>query len=82
VPARNKSTSTASVQADTPIRTSLSPHSGDRRDVEDLRRDAWQDFGAVTIPYDDARLQPAEAGALYAIGVRLFGARLPKAKPL
>lgn len=63
--------------AETPIKTSLSGHAGQRRDVERLRADAWHDFGAVTVPFDDPRLTGFEAMTLEAIGLRLFGPRRP-----
>lgn len=76
MPARSKKSFMGEpLSEETPIRTSLSPHAGERRDVEGLRHDAWNDFGAVAVPYDDPRLHPEESGALYAIGLRLFGPR-------
>lgn len=76
VPSRNKNAFIGeSLKDETPIRTSLSPHAGDRRDVEGLRRDAWRDFGAVTVPVDDERLTASEAATLRGIGLRLFGPR-------
>lgn len=62
-----------------PLKSSLRPLAGQRRDVEAIRRDAWREHGALTVPVHDARLTADERAALTKAGTRIYGPRLDPA---
>jgi hypothetical protein len=48
---------------------------GDRRSVEDVKRDGWQEQGVLAVAVDDDRLTWPERELVRQLGERLYGRR-------
>jgi hypothetical protein len=48
---------------------------GDRRSVEDVKRDGWQEQGVLAVAVDDDRLTWPERELVRQLGERLYGGR-------
>lgn len=59
------------------VGSSLSPHAGNRRAIDDVKRQGWREQGVLAIDVNDGRLRPEEQAVIQQLGDRLYGPRRP-----
>jgi hypothetical protein len=55
-------------------------YGGERRSVEQVKRDGWLEHGMLVVNEDDQRLTWPERQLIRQLGERLFGKRQPEAR--